>query len=87
MSKRIGDVVELGETTMIALRGILTVLDTTELKPEWNGLAARSEPCTTIILEGGHKIKVTREDGALVRRYLTDYAREMAQAAARKSLL
>jgi hypothetical protein len=91
MIERIGDVVEIGSTiaplgnTIIALRGIITIVDGTKEKIEPEGMSARYEPCTTIVIEGGQRIYVTQEDGAFVRRYLKDYEYERERAA-RKAL-
>lgn len=85
MIERIGDIVEIGgETiapggsTVIALHGIIAIVDSTAEKPGQSGLFAQFEPCTAIVIEGGQQINVSREDGAAIRRHLKDYAREQA---------
>lgn len=77
MIERIGDVVEIGDA-VIALRGIVAVIDTAEQKMDPGGLFARYEQCTAIVIEGGQQINISREDGAAVRRYLKLYATEQA---------
>jgi hypothetical protein len=62
---------------VIALRGIISIVDTHEEKPAEGGFL-RLEPCTAIVIEGGRQINVSREDGTFIRRCFKDYAREQA---------
>jgi len=80
MIERIGDIVEIGnaQNVIIALRGIITIVDTGEQKFEPGSLSGRIEPCTAIIIEGGQQINISREEGTFVRGCLKDYAREQA---------
>lgn len=80
MTERIGDIVviEADNKPVIALRGIISIVDTAEEKPTRGSLFFHHEPCTAITVEGGRYINVSPEDGDFIRRCLKDYAREQA---------
>lgn len=74
MVTRSGHVIELNDGAAVSLRGIIAIVDSAEMKYGRDATWGRHEPCTTIIMEGGHQINVTREVGTLARQAWKDFA-------------